>query len=269
VLGSPIAHSLSPALHTAAYAALGLADWRYQAVEVTEGGLADFLAGCDASWRGLSLTMPLKVAVLSLGEPDALAARVGAANTLLFGGDGSRRLHNTDVGGAEWALRRAGVVAADRATLLGAGATARSMLVALARLGVTAATVVARTPARAAALGPLAADLGITLAVRDWDAAPPPADVLVSTATAGAADSRAAALASGAATVFDVVYDPWPTPLAAVAGRLGRTVISGLDLLVGQALGQIELMTGRAVDPEVLLSAGRERLRSRVGQVAH
>lgn len=269
VLGAPIAHSLSPTLHTAAYQALGLPGWRYEAVEVAADGLADFVAGCDASWRGLSLTMPLKVAALALGEVDPMAGQAGAANTLLFRTDGTRRLYNTDVDGAVWALRRAGVPAVRSVTLLGAGATARSMLLAVARLGATTVTVLVRTPAKAAALGPLAATLGVTLTVRGWDADPPPADLLVATVTAGAADARAERFAASAAAVFDVVYDPWPTPLAAAAAQAGRTVVSGLDLLVGQALGQIELITGEAVDPAVLLSAGRERLGISAEKVTH
>src|ERR1039457_5154726 len=95
VLGSPIAHSLSPALHRAAYRALGLAGWDYQAVDCTEAGLPALLAGCGADWAGLSLTMPLKRAVLPLlGKVEPLAAEAGAANTVTFAG-GISRGHNT------------------------------------------------------------------------------------------------------------------------------------------------------------------------------
>ncbi len=104
VLGSPIAHSLSPALHRAAYAELGL-DWRYDLIEMDEAGLAGFVAGCARSWRGLSLTMPLKVVALQLGEVDPVARQAAAGNTLVFESDGSRRVYNTDVGGLVWALR--------------------------------------------------------------------------------------------------------------------------------------------------------------------
>ncbi|MFP5282123.1 MAG: shikimate dehydrogenase [Actinomycetes bacterium] len=260
VLGSPIAHSLSPALHSAAYAALGLVDWRYEAYDVDESGLAGFVAGCDARWRGLSLTMPLKVAALALGEVDPLAAQAGAANTLISGPGGTRRLLNTDVGGAGWALVRAGVQRVSEVTLLGAGATARSVLVAVAQRGARSVTVLTRTPARAASLAALAGQLGVEMRVVDWAAPPPPADLLASTVTAGAADARAADLAERAAAVFDVVYDPWPTPLARAARFAGRTVVSGLDLLVGQALDQVRLMTGSEVAAEVLYDAGRAEL---------
>ena len=104
MLGSPIEHSLSPALHRAAYAHLGL-NWTYDRVEVGEHGLASFVRGLDASWRGLSLTMPLKVAVLELGQVDQLARQAGAGNTLVLDG-GERWIYNTDVGGLIWAVDR-------------------------------------------------------------------------------------------------------------------------------------------------------------------
>jgi shikimate dehydrogenase len=262
VLGAPIAHSLSPALHRAAYAQLGL-DWTYDRFEMAEDGLGPFVAGCDGAWRGLSLTMPLKVVALGLGEVEPLAAQVGAANTLIFDDDGSRRLHNTDVGGLVWALGRAGVVAVDRATLLGAGATARSTVVSLSHLGARHLTVLARTPSRAAPLVQLGASLGVAVTVRGWAVPLPRADVVLNTAVAGAADGLAEAAAASAPVVFDAIYDPWPTRLASAAEAAGCTVVSGLDLLVGQALLQIELMTGRSASASTLESAGRAALDDR------
>ena len=105
VLGSPIGHSLSPALHRAAYRELGLTTWVYDRFEVGESELADVVEQCDPSWRGLSVTMPLKVAVLELGEVDSVAELAGAGNTLIFDDD-ARRVYNTDVGGLVWAVRR-------------------------------------------------------------------------------------------------------------------------------------------------------------------
>jgi shikimate dehydrogenase len=259
VLGSPIAHSLSPALHRAAYAVLGL-DWRYDLVEMDEDGLAAFVAGCDPSWRGLSLTMPLKVAALDLGQVDAVARQACAANTLVFEADGSRRLYNTDVGGLVWALRRAGADTLPRVTLLGTGATARSALLSTARLGARRVTVVARTVARAAPLVELGRSLDIEVLPLDWSSPLPLADAVLSTAVAGAADTVAEAAAASAPLVFDAIYHPWPTALAVAAEAAGRQVVNGLDLLVGQALLQLELMTGHAVDPAVLYTAGRSAL---------
>jgi shikimate dehydrogenase len=253
VLGSPIGHSRSPTLHRAAYRALGL-DWTYDRFEVTADGLADFVAGLDGSWRGLSLTMPLKEAVLALGEVDPVARRAGAGNTLILDG-AARRVYNTDVPGLAWAVRRVTADPLPRVTILGSGATARSALLAAAELGVATVTVVARSSAKAATLVVLGRDLGLDVTVRPWTPDLPPADLVVSTVTAEAADPLAAAVAASAPLVFDIVYAPWPTVLAKTVQHAGGTVLSGLDLLVGQALRQIELMTGRAVPAEVLYAA--------------
>jgi shikimate dehydrogenase len=258
VLGFPIEHSLSPALHRAAYAALGL-DWSYDRFAVTAEELPAFVAGLDDRWRGLSLTMPLKEAVLALGEVDPVARRVGAGNTLVLQGS-HRRVYNTDVPGLVWAVRRATAAPVRQVTLLGSGATARSALLAVAELGATAVTIVARTPAKAEVLVPLARDLDLEVAVRRWTADLPAADLVISTVTAGAADALAPAVAASAPLVFDVVYAPWPTVLAEAVERAGGTVLSGLDLLVGQALRQIELMTGQAVPAEVLWAALENRV---------
>ena len=262
MLGAPIAHSLSPALHRAAYAELGL-DWTYDLFEVAEDGLAGFVAGCDPSWRGVSLTMPLKVAALALGEVDPVARQAEAANTLVFEADGSRRLYNTDVGGLVWALRRAGADALGRVTILGAGATARSALLSVHQLGARSVTVVARTPARAAPLVTLGAALDLPVTVQAWTDRLPAADAVLSTAVAGAADTLAASAAASATLVFDAIYHPWPTRLADAATAAGATLVNGLDLLVGQALLQLELMTGRSATPGTLYAAGRAALAAR------
>ncbi|MDN5762801.1 MAG: shikimate dehydrogenase [Microlunatus sp.] len=260
MLGSPIAHSLSPALHRAAYTHLGLSDWDYGRHEVVADELASFVADCDVRWRGLSLTMPLKEAALELGEVDDIARLAGAGNTLIFADDGSRQIHNTDVGGLVDALGAAGVTAPERAVILGAGATARSTLVSLARLGAREIVVVARNPVKAGPLVPLADVLGVRLVLRSWDEPAPSTDLLVSTVTAGAADPRADELAAASAAVFDVVYHPWPTPLAHAAALAERVLLNGLDLLVHQAVRQVELMTGRSVPAAVLYEAGHTAL---------
>ncbi|HET9872113.1 MAG TPA: shikimate dehydrogenase [Propionibacteriaceae bacterium] len=264
VVGSPIEHSLSPVLHHAAYAALRLKDWSYDRFELTEQELPGFVAGLDGSWRGLSVTMPLKAAALELGEVDELAALVGAANTVIFDDD-QTRVYNTDVGGLMSAVRGGGARRVDQVTILGAGATARASLVSAGRLGARHVVVVARSLEKAARLAELADALGVELDVAGWRTALPAADLLISTVVAGAADHRAEEIAASAAVVFDAIYDPWPTPLAQAAQAAGRTVLSGLDLLVGQAVLQVELMTGLQVSPELLMSAGRTAL-SRSGQ---
>jgi shikimate dehydrogenase len=253
VLGSPIEHSLSPTLHRAAYAHLGL-NWTYDRVEIGERGLASFVHGLDAAWRGLSLTMPLKVAVLELGQVDQLARLAGAGNTLVLEG-GERWVYNTDVGGLIWAVGRVAAAPLPRVTILGTGATARSALLAAGDLGAQLVTVVARTPAMAEALRALSDQLGVRLEIRPWSSELPDADLVVSTVVSGAADSIAAAVARSAPLIVDIIYDRWPTVLASAAERAGCTVVSGLELLIGQALLQIELMTGRAVAADVLYAA--------------
>jgi shikimate dehydrogenase len=262
VLGSPIAHSLSPLLHRAAYAALGL-DWTYERFEVTAAGLADFVAGLDSSWRGLSLTMPLKEAVLGLGEVDPVARLAGSGNTLILGG--RRRVYNTDVAGLVWAIRRVTPAPVPRVTILGSGATARSAVVALSQLATETITVLARTPAKAETLVGLGTELGLRMRVQPWGSVLPPADLVLSAATAGAVDAMADQIAASAPVVLDIVYAPWPTPLGEAAAQAGRTVISGLDLLVGQALRQVELMTGQSVPAEVLFAALPQSGRSLAG----
>jgi shikimate dehydrogenase len=253
VLGSPIEHSLSPALHRAAYAHLGL-NWTYDRVEVDEHRLGPFVSELDPYWRGLSLTMPLKVAVLQLGEVDQLAQLAGAGNTLILEG-GKRYVYNTDVSGFTWAVGRVAAAPLSRVTIMGAGATARAALIAATQLGAQHVTVIARTPARAEPLRALGDMLEVKLDIAPWSGQLPKADLAISTVVSGAADSIADAVIDSAPLIVDVIYDPWPTILAAAAHRAGCTVVSGRDLLIGQALLQIELMTGRAVPAEVLYAA--------------
>jgi len=272
VLGSPIAHSLSPVLHRAGYAALGLTDWTYTAIECAESGLAALLASCDDDWAGLSLTMPLKRAVLPLLDTiEPLAADVGGVNTVVFD-HGQRRGYNTDVPGMVSALAEAGVAAPKSAIILGAGATACSALAALRAVGLSTVTVAVRDPARAASLLPVAARLDVRVDLQTLteagDTAP---DLLISTGPAGAADFLAGQLGAGhpaPATVFDVVYAPWPTRLAQAAQQSGATVVGGLDLLLHQAAGQFELMTGvRPAPVDAMRSAGQAELARRSAPV--
>ncbi len=275
VLGSPVAHSLSPVLHRAAYRALGLTGWTYQAIECDEAALPGVLAGCGPEWAGLSLTMPLKRAVLPLlDRTEPLAAQVGAANTVVFA-DGRRHGHNTDVSGMIAALAEAcgpqmpGAAAAGSVVLiLGAGATACSALAAVRGLGIPAATVAARDPARTGDLLAAAARLGVqvTLAPFGEPSRHPHPDLLISTVPAGVADMYAQRLTQGALLprcLLDVVYHPWPTSLAIAARQAGTAVASGFTLLLHQAAGQVELMTGSPAPLEAMRVAGLAALASR------
>jgi shikimate dehydrogenase len=249
VLGSPVAHSLSPVLHRAAYELLGLDDWTYDAVECTEAELPAFVAGLGPEWAGLSLTMPLKAAVLPLLDgAEPTVARAAAANTVVLR-DGRREGANTDVPGLVAALAERGWRGSgSRATVLGAGATARSTLVSLADAGVRSVDLAARRPEAADAVRAVAEREGVGLRVHGWGAVPDLLDapLVVSTVPAGGADALAASVPPAPATLLDVVYAPWPTPLADAWGAAGGTVVGGLDLLVHQAALQVRLMTGCA-----------------------
>jgi shikimate dehydrogenase len=269
VLGAPIAHSLSPVLHTAAYHALGLTDWSYEAIECDEARLPGLLATLGPDWAGLSLTMPLKRAVLPLlDHTDPLAVTVGAANTVVLK-DGRRLGFNTDVAGLAAAMRAAGVTPEGNVVVLGGGATACSALAAVRETGTCDVTVAVRARPRTEPLRAVAARLGVTvrfadlgngcLASRRWD-------VLISTIPGPAAAGVADLVTTGVVTagaVVDVGYDPWPTPLAAAAADAGSVVISGYELLVHQAAGQVELMTGHQAPVATMRAAGLAQLARR------
>ncbi len=267
VLGSPVAHSLSPVLHRAGYAAAGLEGWSYDAHEVDAAGLPSFVAGLDPSWRGLSLTMPLKEVALSVATTvSEVATRAAAANTLVRRDDGGWDATNTDVAGIVRALRPHLADTPSRGLVLGAGATARSAVLALAELGVSTLTVRARDTAKAADLLAWAlghgirsgsvAGIGPWLSTRD--------DVVVSTVPADAGDAVAATVpAAHPGVLLDVVYAGWPTPPARAAEAAGMTVVPGLDMLVEQAAEQFRLFTGREAPVAAMAEAGRAALGER------
>ncbi|WUH94711.1 shikimate dehydrogenase [Streptomyces sp. NBC_00433] len=262
VLGSPIAHSLSPVLHRAAYAAMGLAGWRYDRFEVDEDALPGFLDGLDpAEWAGLSLTMPLKRAVIPLLDSVSdTAASVEAVNTVVLGADGRRSGDNTDIPGMLAALRERGITTVPSAAILGAGATASSALAALSRICTGEVTAYVRGPARAAEMREWGTRLGVTVRTADWADAAKALDepLVVATTPAGAADHLAAAVPDRPGALFDVLYHPWPTPLAGAWTRRGAPVVSGLDLLVHQAVLQVEQHTGHGDVPLPAMRAAGE-----------
>jgi len=271
VLGKPIAHSLSPALHRAAYAELGLDDWTYDLVECDEAGLPAYVESRGREWAGLSLTMPLKRTVLPLlDHVDPVAAATGGANTVVFRPDG-RYGHNTDVQGIVDALTEAGAPAPGTVTIIGAGATACSALAAVGELGAPGADVLLRDPARAGALLATAEKLGLKIRLgpidegqKQADAVVP--DLLISTVPAGATNlsfERTLFSPRPPMAVMDVVYHPWPTPLAQAAAAAGAIVASGFDLLLHQAAAQVELMTGKPAPLEAMRAAGQRELANR------
>lgn len=266
VLGSPVAHSLSPVLHRAAYEQLGLENWTYERYEVDEEGLAPFLDALDEQWAGLSLTMPLKRAVIPLlDEVSATARSVESVNTVLLH-EGRRIGRNTDIPGMVTALRERGTSRVERAAVLGAGATASSALAALAHVCEGEVAAYVRSEERAREMRGWGERLGVKVRTAPWAEATEAltAPLVISTTPAGAADALAGRVPDRPGTLFDVLYDPWPTPLAAAWAERGGTVVSGLDLLVHQAVPQVELMTGREPAPlEAMRAAGEAALHAR------
>ncbi|AZS43819.1 Shikimate dehydrogenase (NADP(+)) [Microbacterium oleivorans] len=252
VWGDPIAHSLSPAMHSAAYAFLGW-DWTYGRRRVDESTFATELASLDPRHRGLSLTMPLKHAAFDVAsERDAHATVTGAANTLIRSGSGWRAFH-TDAGGIVAALREQGVADAGRARIVGAGATASAALVALSELGVREVEVAARRPDAAAGLVLLGERIGVRIAAVPLSGdRPRTVDVTIATLPGGVSvDPRTAdALAETGGVLMDVVYGHWPTDLARAWERVGQSARGGEGMLLHQAVLQIRAFaTGDVEDP--------------------
>jgi shikimate dehydrogenase len=256
VLGHPIAHSLSPTLHQAAYESLGL-DWQYEAIDVAAADLPEFIQGLDQRWAGLSLTMPLKEAVIPLlDHVDASAARLRSVNTVVFDEDGSHG-YNTDVIGLNQTIVEAGSFVDGRALILGAGATARSAVAALAESHIGTVAISARRREAAQGLVGLGQELGLVASVAPWPPGPGPleTDLVVSTLPVEASDWLAA-LPAAPGTLVDVLYEPWPTPAVTAWEAAGGRAVGGLSLLVHQAVEQVRLMTGKIVDQAILRGAG-------------
>jgi shikimate dehydrogenase len=257
LLGRPVAHSLSPTLHRAAYAALGL-DWTYEAIDCDQVMLPDVLVRSGPQVAGYSCTMPLKRAALALAScagPDARV--VGAANTLRPARDGWQA-DNTDVTGIRAALASVGAHPR-QVTLLGAGGTAQAAVVAVAQLGLGECAVLVRNPAHTEALAATAVRIGVALHVGPLagDAPELGADLVVSALPQGGADPVVGWPWRNGQVVLDAVYDPWPTPLATAAAQGGAVVVSGAAMLLHQATAQVELMTGCSAPIEAMRDALR------------
>lgn len=263
VVGDPVEHSLSPVLHRAGYLELGL-DAQYDAVRVPAGGLADHVAGLGPQWRGLSVTAPLKREALALASSvSERSLLAGGANTLVRSG-GGWEADNTDLPGAVAAIRERYDGPASVATIIGAGATAASTGLALAELGVRTIRLLAREPARAAeTVAALSRDPRLEVDVLPLDGAGVVGEVVVSTVPVAAQTDALVAATCSASVVFDVVYDPWPTPVAVAAGARGQALVSGLDLLVHQAVLQFAMFTGHIGPLETMRNAGERALAQR------
>lgn len=249
VLGSPIEHSLSPVLHGAAYRALGLTDWTFERIRCEAAELPGLVDGLGPEWAGLAVTMPGKRAALAYAsERTRVAELVGAANTLVPRSAGGWLADCTDVEGVTGAVRAAGGwTGGSRGVVLGAGGTATAALVALDALGVPEVTVVVRDPARAAEAVECAKRVGIGLTLQRWSEVDfgklcSGADLVVSTVPPTATADHVLEIAL-ARCVFDVIYHPWPTPLAQAVQLQGSRLVTGLDMLLHQAFAQVQWFT--------------------------
>lgn len=260
VLGHPISHSKSPALHLAAYGRLE-AGISYTAIDVTEELLPSFMRQIrnQPGWRGLSVTMPLKTAMLDqVDEVRGVARTLGVVNTVSFEdtGNGPRAIgSNTDVTGIVNALRHAGTRTAPSAVILGGGGTAASAVAALRELGTSTVQVFVRDASRTADVRGAADSLGVDLEIRPLAGAARPtaeADVVISTLPPRAADGLAAEIAAlktpTPGVLLDVAYDPWPSLVASVWQAGGGRVVPGLEMLLYQAVEQVRLFSRRGED---------------------
>ena len=260
ILGSPVAHSRSPQLHLAAYRALGLDGWTYDRIECTAAELPSVVSAFGPEWVGVSVTMPGKFAALRFAdERTARAELLGSANTLVHTGAGWRA-DNTDVDGVSGALGHRHDLR--RAVVVGSGGTAPAAVAGLAGVGVTEITVLARSREKAAGVIDVGSALGVVttfgdlgdLGAADLRAVIADVDVLVSTIPAVAAAGYADRLAS-VPVLLDAIYDPWPTPLAQAVAESGGEVISGLQMLLHQAFGQVEQFTGQPAPRQQMAAA--------------
>lgn len=261
VWGDPIAHSKSPVLHAAAYRVLGVG-WQYGRRQVSTEGFAGEFSTLDESWRGLSLTMPLKEAAFSAASArDRHAELTRAVNTLLLGPEPQG--FNTDVGGIVDALAENGIAEFSRVRILGAGATAASALVAASECGADRVEVSARRPERAEGLEALGERLGVRVTVSPLTASVAPVDVTIATLPSGTVldDSVSAALSDSGGDLFEVAYEPWPSALAH-AWQSGR-VISGSAMLLYQAVRQVRVfVNGDPLHPLDDEACVRDEMRS-------
>ena len=266
VIGSPIEHSLSPVIHRAAWAQLGVDGWEYRRLEQDADSLPRFIGGLGGDCAGLSVTMPCKQAVMPLLDViDPLASAVGAVNTVVPS-SGVLAGFNTDVTGIASAIRRA-CSQADRAlptsaVVLGARATASSALAALGELGIVTSTVAARRFGGPGSVVAASSRLGVSIDQVLWsdcDAvlrAISGADLVISTLPAGVADPLAEHMTVREGQILlDVVYSPRETALRSAFERNGGIVAEGTDMLIFQAAAQVQLMTGRAPKTDVMRGA--------------
>ena len=236
VLGSPINHSLSPLLHSLAYKHLGI-EARYEAIEVRSGELSNFLSNTDKS--AFSLTMPLKEEAVALARSSsAIAQRISSGNTL-FSSEGNWNLTSTDVEGFKYALLGHGISHVKSCLIIGAGATARAAVAAVSSLS-DSIEVINRNPDRNQLMIKAA---GRELSFLQWEQSSHinTADLVINTTPSKVADFFQSSIDSPQGVLFEVLYHPWPTSISKTWSESGAVVIDGLDLLIHQAISQVEI----------------------------
>jgi shikimate dehydrogenase len=253
VLGSPIAHSLSPLLHSLAYEYLEIAA-RYEAIEVKAGALSDFLSTTDRNC--LSLTMPLKEEALSVADVVSdIAMRISCGNTLSLS-DGIWKLTSTDVLGFDFSLKMHGFNQLDSALIIGAGATARAAATSVSQVA-KSVSVISRSPDREPAMNQASL---VDVSYLPWQRTNliNTADLVINTTPDRAADFFVPSIENPKGTFFEVLYNPWPTAMSKVWSDSKNQVIDGLDLLIHQGISQVEIFTGLSVDRAHLHAIMRE-----------
>jgi shikimate dehydrogenase len=253
VLGSPIAHSLSPLIHSLAYEYLGVAA-HYEAIEVNAGALTKFLNETDKNC--LSLTMPLKEEAMKVADVISdVASRISCGNTLSLN-EGVWSLTSTDVSGFDNALKMHGIDTVDSVLIIGAGATARAAITSVSAI-TKSVSVVSRTSEREAAINKAS---GINVSYLPWKLTDEinDADLVINTTPNQAADFFLSGIDKPRGTLFEVLYHPWPTAISRAWSKTQAQVIDGLDLLIHQAIAQVEIFSGVACDRDILYTKMRE-----------
>jgi len=252
VLGSPIAHSLSPLLHSLAYEYLGLSA-RYEAIEVKAGELATYLSATDKN--ALSLTMPLKEEALKVSRVTSdIAKRISCGNTL-FQKDGAWNLTSTDVAGFEFALKMHQIEQIESTVIIGAGATARAAVASVSTIS-KSVSVISRNPERERAMNQASL---VEITYLPWELTDQlnSAELVINTTPDRASDFLVPSIKNPAGTFFEVLYNPWPTAMSKAWSDSKNQVIDGLDLLIHQGISQVEIFSGLAVDRELLYAKMR------------
>jgi shikimate dehydrogenase len=246
VLGSPISHSLSPILHRTAYAALGVKA-EYRAYEVSSGNLMKFIKEDGKNLNCLSLTMPLKEEALEIApHVSDIALQISSGNTL-YKKDDVWHLTSTDVEGFSYALAAHQRSASGKVLIIGAGATARAV-VAACNATCETLTVVTRSKSREDSIVKAAAGMSVDFV--DWgsETSMDSFNLVVNTTPGDSAAKFANSVMAPQGILFELIYNPWPTQLLASWKKSGGSTIDGLELLIHQAISQIEIFASQTVN---------------------